>query len=65
MSKESHKNEQKEKFADVKDKNKVKQEEPKTKKTKTIDPNTSESGSFEYKISFQQYRIQHGLVCCH
>ena len=52
MSKESHKNEQKEKFADVKDKNKVKQEEPKTKKTKTIDPNTSKSGSFEYKTKF-------------
>ena len=37
VSKESHKNEQKKKFADMKDNSEVKQEEPKTKKTKTID----------------------------
>ena len=34
------------------DNNKVKQEEPKTKKTKAIDRNTSESGSFKYKTKF-------------
>ena len=34
------------------DNKEVKQEEPKTKKTKTIDRNTSESGSFKYKIKF-------------
>ena len=39
----------------MKDNNEVKQEEPKTKKTKTIDRNTSESG-------FQLYGVQHGLV---
>ena len=37
VSKESHKNEQKKKFADMKDNSEVKQEEPKTRKTKTID----------------------------
>ena len=36
----------------MKDNNEVKQEEPKTKKTKTIDRNTSESGSFKYKTKF-------------
>ena len=55
VSKESHKNEQKKRFADMKDNNEVKQEEPKTKKTKAIDRNTSESG-------FQLYGVQHGLV---
>ena len=52
VSKESHKNEQKKTFADKKDNNEVKQEEPKTKKTKTIDRNTSEPGSFKYKTKF-------------
>ena len=42
--------------------NEVKQGEPKTKKTKTIDRNTSEPGSFKTKQIFQLYRVQHGLV---
>ena len=62
VPKESHKNEQKKKFADMDDNKEVKQEEPKTKKTKTIDRNTSESGSFKYKTKFSTYGVQHGLV---
>ena len=36
----------------MEDNNEVKQEESKTKKTKTIDRNNSESGSFECKTKF-------------
>ena len=52
VSQESHKNEQKKKFADMDDNREVKQEEPKTKKTKTIDRNTSQLGSFKYETKF-------------
>ena len=52
VSKESHKNEQKKTFAEMKDNNEKKQEEPKTKKTKTINRNTSKPGSFKYKTKF-------------
>ena len=41
------------KFANMKDSNEVKQEQPKTKKkTKTIDQNTCESSSFKYETKF-------------
>ena len=52
VSKGSHKNEQKKTFAEMKDNNEKKQEEPKTKKTKTINRNTSKPGSFKYKTKF-------------
>ena len=52
VSKESHKNKKRKKFADMKDNSKVKQGKPKTKKPKAIDRTTSKSGSFKYKTKF-------------